>query len=264
MARPGRGAAVSVASAPPPAARAVRVPGPAQGLSAAAAKPRRPKWVVYAGISAGGGAGVILLVVLLGLVSGSRGPQQKPVADQPTSESISPVPASEVSEPRPDTGSSTVASGPEAHRAVIDALIRAYDNIADGYAQINDAASIPRGEGRIARGAEELKAAAERGRSLPPLQLDEHAVLTGSKGPSLILAVERVIQQLRRLKATPGIKADFDRLIDAYTRTRQEIDREMQSAGTGPSRSPSLGGPPAPSAPRGRPPGPPRRSRGRL
>lgn len=119
------------------------------------------------------------------------------------------------------------------------------------------------GGGTDRPGVDQLKAAAERGRTLPPLQPDEHAVLTGSKGPSLLQAVDRVIEQLRRLKATPGIKSDFDRVIDAYTRARQAIDREMQGPATGRAQTPNFGWPPAPFPQRGLPPGPQRRLRGR-
>ncbi len=264
MARPGRGAAASLASVAVPAARAGRGLVGTQGPLPATVRPERPKWVTYAAISAGGVVGAIAFWVAYTFVSGGPGPHPTPVADQPSSEANAPpVPVAEVSQPKPDTGSSTIVSGPEAHRAVIDALTRAYNEIADGYSQISDAASIPRGEQRINRGVEQLKAAAARGLGLPPLQPDEHAALTGSKGPSLLQAVDRVIQQLRRLKATPGIKSDFDRLIDAYTRTRQGIEREIQGPGTNPVQGPNFRRPQAPTPPRFAPPGPPRRLRGR-
>ena len=190
------------------------------------------------------------MVVCFSFLNGGSNPQEKAVADQP--EAGSSAPPEPVAEPKPDTdtttdtGSATIVNGPEAHQAVIDNLTRAYNDIAEGYAQIGDAASIPRGEERITRGVERLKAAAQRGRSLPPLQPDEHAALTGSSGPSLLEAVDRVIQQLRRLKATPGIQSDFDRLIDAYTRTRQGIEREIQGSGTGPAQGSQFRQPPGP------------------
>ena len=256
MARSNRGPAVAVASTPAPAARTARSPA----LSTAPVKPRRPMWVNYAGIAVGGIIGVVLLVIVFSLASGSGGTQPKPVADQSASEpDAPPAPVAQVAE----TGSSSSAGGPAAHQAVVDDLTRAYNEIADGYAQIDDAATIPRGEGRISRGVEQLKAAAERGRSLPPLQPDNYAVLTGSKGPSLLQAVYRVIQQLRRLKATQGIKSDFDRLIDAYTRTRQEIDGRCRVPGPDRPGIPGSAGPESSVAPRIPPPGPTRRPRGR-
>jgi hypothetical protein len=264
MARSGRGAAASLASVAAPAARSGRGLVGTPGPPAATAKPQRSQWETYAAVSAGGIVAAIVFAICFFVLSDALSPQQKSVAVQPKSEANAPpAPVAEVSQPKPDTGSSTIMNGPQAHRAVIDDLIRAYNDIADGYAQISDATSIFRSEGRIARGVDQLRAAALRGRSLPPLPPDELAVLTGSKGPALLQAVDRVIQQLRRLKATPGIKSDFDRLIDAYTRARQEIEREIQSSGNGPSQRPNFDRPPAPNFPRIAPPAPPRRLRGR-
>jgi hypothetical protein len=52
-------------------------------------------------------------------------------------------------------------------------------------------------------------------------------------GPPLLQAVDRVIGELRRLRATPGARSDFDRLIDGYTRTREDIQREVDQPGAG-------------------------------
>ncbi|MGP0066765.1 MAG: hypothetical protein ACLQGP_24640 [Isosphaeraceae bacterium] len=264
MARPGRGAAVALASRPASALSTRSLSGLPE-RSASAVKPQDSKWLTYVGISVGGIVGVILLVIVLSLASGSRSPQPKAVADQPASEATAaPAPvAEEKSEPAPAPAPIRTASGPEAHRAAIVDLTRAYHEIADGYLDVNGPASIPRAEGRIARGVEQLKAAAERGRSLPPLQPSEHAALTASTGPSLLQAVDRVIQQLRRLKANPGIKSDFDRLIDAYTRARQAIEREMQGPGITQPQAPNFSRPPIPAPPRIAPPRPPRGFRGR-
>jgi hypothetical protein len=259
MARSGRGAA-SLASVAAPAARSGRGLVGTQGEPAATVKPQRSDWKTYAAVSAGGIVAAIVFGICFFVLSDTLRPQQKPVAVEANAP---PTPVAEGSQPKADTGSSTIVNGPQTHRAAIDDLIRAYNDIADGYAQISDANSIFRSEGRIARGVDQLRAAALHGRSLPPLPPDELAVLTGSKGPALLQAVDRVIQQLRRLKATPGIKSDFDRLIDAYTRARQEIEREIPSSGIGPSQGPNFGRPPAPAPPRIAPPGPPRRLRGR-
>jgi hypothetical protein len=40
-------------------------------------------------------------------------------------------------------------------------------------------------------------------------------------------AVDRVIGELERLKSTPGLKSDFDRLKSAYTKVRQEIQEQI-------------------------------------
>ena len=112
--------------------------------------------------------------------------------------------------------------------------------------------------GRITRGVERLKAAAQRGRELPPLPAAERATLVAESGPALIQAVDRVIQQIQALKSTPGIRSDFDRLIDAYTRTRQGIDQEMNPQ-TARVRVPNIPRPPSPPP---FPPGPGLRPRG--
>jgi hypothetical protein len=45
--------------------------------------------------------------------------------------------------------------------------------------------------------------------------------------PALLQAVDRVLGELRRLQATHGLRSDFDGLIAAYTRTREELEREL-------------------------------------
>jgi hypothetical protein len=113
------------------------------------------------------------------------------------------------------------------HRQAVEALVRAYNDIADGYARIRDMGSIPDGNGRISRAVEQLRSAAQRGRSLPPLSPNDREAVIRHGGPPLLGAIDRVLGELRRLKATPGLRSDFDRLIDAYTLARQEIQREI-------------------------------------
>jgi hypothetical protein len=113
------------------------------------------------------------------------------------------------------------------HREAVDALVRAYNAIADGYARIRDMNSLPDGNGSIARAVDELRSAAQRGRSLPALSPDDREVVIRHGGPALLGAIDRVLGELRRLKETPGLRSDFDRLIEAYTRARQEVQREI-------------------------------------
>ena len=67
-------------------------------------------------------------------------------------------------------------------------------------------------------GSSGSRSAARRGQGLPPLSPPEREALIRQTGPALLQAVDRVLGELRRLKATPGLRSDFDRLIDAYTR----------------------------------------------
>jgi hypothetical protein len=74
-------------------------------------------------------------------------------------------------------------------------------------------------------------------------------------------AIDRIIQELQRLKSTPGLKSDFDRVLAAYTKVRQEIDREIQGrvdipAGPAPAPAPAFPLRP-PNFARPRPPAPP-------
>ncbi len=225
----------------------------------------RPQWVTYAAIASGVFLGLIGFAVTASLLSGTPKAQPTPVADGSEPEADAPAPTvAESAQPKPSAASSTEESGTAAHQAAIDDLASAYNDIADGYAQIRDAASIRGGEERIARAVERLKAAAQRGRNLLPLQAAERAAFARSSGPPLLRAVDRVIQELRRLKATPGIKSDFNRLIDAYTRARQEIDREIQGNSAGPTaHTGPVARPPAPNGPRLGRPGPRGRPRGR-
>ena len=252
--RSGRSGAASLAIAPALATH------PGRGLrdplhSSAGSnegKPTHPKWVTYVAIGAAAIVGSIAFAVSYSFVSNAMGTRPKPDQDSPRAA------IADGSRPEPSVESGPTPAGMAAHQEAIDALIRAYNDIADGYARIGDAISIARGEERITRGVEQLKAAAQRGRGLPPLPAAERAALVAEKGPALIQAVDRVIQQIQRLKATPGLRSDFDRLIDAYTRTRQEIDREMNPQAVQ-LRVPNIPRPPSPPP---FPPGPGLRPRG--
>ena len=120
-------------------------------------------------------------------------------------------------------------SGPAAqHREAVNALIRAYNEIADGYARIRDADSITEGKGLISRGVEQPETGGATRAEPPASRAGDREDVIRRSGPPLLQAVDRVLDELRRLKSTPGLRSDFDRLIDAYTHTRQEIQRELE------------------------------------
>jgi len=86
---------------------------------------------------------------------------------------------------------------------------------------------IASGDVPISYGVAQLRSAAQRGKNLPPLSPPERQALVRQTGPALLQAVDRVLGELRRLQATPGLRSDFERLIAAYTRTREEIQSEL-------------------------------------
>ncbi len=196
-------------------------------------RPTRPNWVAPAAIAGGVLVGVIALVVTFSMVSGTRGPSAPTdIADQPGAEPTKvappPEPVADTNAPGPESTPAPKpgSSAPE-HRRVVEAVIGAYNEIADGYSRIRDADSIRQGSRQVARAAEQLRSMAQRGRTLPPLSPSEREELIRQNGPPLLQAVDRILGELRRLKETQGLRSDFDRLIDAYTRTRQEIEREV-------------------------------------
>jgi hypothetical protein len=264
-ARPGLRTTATPVMAPAAPARAALGRDALAEPAVASAEPRRPRWVTYAAIAVSAVIGGITYAVTSSFVSTALRSKPTTVADQPRSGGESPASTvAESASPQLGPVSGGEASGTAAHQAVIDTLAAAYNDIADGYARIRDAASIPLGEERVAHAVERLKSAAESGRSLPPLEPAERAAFARSSGPPLLRAVDRVIGELRRLKATPGLKSNFARLIDAYTRTRQEIDREIQGNPSGPPAQFGPGPRPQPSnIPRPGPMGPRGRLRGR-
>jgi hypothetical protein len=217
------------------------------------ARPVRPKSVVYASIAAGVIVGGIAYAVTYSLVSNALRPASPSVAEPPKDQPGPPTPAvadatgprssaphdqpatpapppavAELAGPKSSAPPSPQPAGPaERHREAVDALIRAYNEIADGYARVRDAGSIPSGNGPISRGVAQLRSAAQRGKNLPPLSPPERQALVRQTGPALLQAVDRVLGELRRLQTTPGLRSDFDRLIAAYTRTRDEIQSEL-------------------------------------
>ncbi len=194
--------------------------------------PVRPKWVTYAAVAGGVIAGGIAFSVAFIFVSGSLRRESPPVPKQAKSQEPPVAPSPTVADaPQPSPGSAPAPpeSGLVAqHREAVNTLIRAYNDIADGYARIRDVGSIPHGNGPVARAVEQLRSAAQRGRSLPPLSPGDREVVIRHGGPPLLGAIDRVLGELRRLKEIPGLKSDFDRLIDAYTRAHEEIQREIE------------------------------------
>jgi hypothetical protein len=172
-------------------------------------------------------------VVTFSMVSGTRGPSApSDIADQPGAEPTKvappPEPVADTNAPGPESTPAPKPGSPAPeHRRVVEAVIGAYNEIADGYSRIRDADSIRQGSRQVARAAEQLRSMAQRGRTLPPLSPTEREELIRQNGPPLLQAVDRILGELRRLKETQGLRSDFDRLIDAYTRTRQEIEREV-------------------------------------
>jgi transcription elongation factor Elf1 len=191
------------------------------------ATPVRPRWVLYASIAAGAIVGGIAYAVTYSLVSNAFRPASPPVVDQPAPTTPPPAVADAAGPKSSPPHSLQPAGAAERHREAVDALIRAYNEIADGYARIRDAGSIPAGNGTISRGVAQLRSAAHRGKSLPPLSPSERQALVRQTGPTLLEAVDRVLGELRRLRATPGLRSDFDRLIATYARTREEIQKEV-------------------------------------
>lgn len=200
------------------------------------ATPVRPRWVLYAGIA----AAIIVGGITFALVSSAFGPASPPVAEQPKAQPP-PTAVAEAdddedeaeAEAEADTKPAGAPPGPPLdgaagqHREAVAALTRAYEKIADGYARIRDSGSIADGNGPVAQAISELQAASRRGKALPPLAPPDRQALIRQAGPPLIQAVDRVLAELRRLQNTPGLRSDFDRLIVAYTRTRDEIRREV-------------------------------------
>ncbi len=201
-------------------------------------------WVRPAAIAGGIVVGSIAFFLAFSLVSGalrsgSSGSSGSvapgsPAGDSPIVQNDSDTPpAAKADDPdSAPAAKAAVATSPAAsqHREAVDALIRAYNLIAEGYARIHDADSIAAGREQVARGAVQLRASAHRGRGLPALSPAERKALIGQAGPELLAAIDRVLAQLRRLREVQGIRSDFDRLIDAYTQSRHEIQRELDGA----------------------------------
>ena len=120
------------------------------------ATPVRPKWVTAAAIAAGIVVGGIAFAVTYSLVLNAFRPGSPPAAEQPTD---SPPPTPPRRSPMPPVRARVRRPAPqpnkaaERHREAVDALIRAYNEIADGYARIRDAGSIPAGNAPISRGS---------------------------------------------------------------------------------------------------------------
>ncbi len=199
------------------------------------ATPVRPRWATFAAIAAGTIVGGIVFAVTYSLILSALRPASPPVAGQPTDAPATPTPAptptpvvadteGEVSSPPPSPQPSGAA---DRHREAVVAVIRAYNEIADGYARIRDPGSIAAGNASISSGVAQLRSASGRGKGLPPLSPPERLALIRQNGPALLQAVDRVLGELRRLQATPGLRSNFDDLIAAYTRTRQEIQFEV-------------------------------------
>lgn len=201
-----------------------------------AASPNRRKWIMAGALAAGVGVGSIMWFVMYNLVSGTVRSTMDPEGQLAAREETAPsTVAANTEEPTPPAAApgakpaATPSPAVSRHRETVDDLIRAYNQIADGYARIRDTSSIAAGRALVARGAVQLRASAHRGKTLPALSPAERKALIQQSGPPLLRAIDRVLDELRRLQATDGIRSDFDRLIDAYTRSREQVQREVDA-----------------------------------
>ncbi len=173
------------------------------------------------------GGGVAAAAVAFMLVSWALRPASTP-GPEAAKPQESPTAVTEHPPPSPGMNPTPQPSGSvEQHREAVNAIVRAYNDVADAYARVRDAGSLPDGNAAISRAVEQLRSAAQRGRSLLPLSPEDRDVVIRQGGPSLLVAIDRVLGELRRLKETAGLRSDFGRLIDAYTRTRQDVQREL-------------------------------------
>ncbi len=213
--------------------------GPAGVRTSSSSSSSDRRWVTPVAIATGVLVGTIAFIAMYTFVSGGTGsapsadgdPGVPEVAQTAESQAASTAPAGQSGVPEPKAATAATPSpAASRHRETVDDLIRAYNLIADGYSRIRDTHSIAAGRALVARGAVQLRASAHRGKSLPALAVAERKGLIRQTGPSLLQAIDRVLNELRRLRSTDGIRSDFDRLIDAYTRSRQQIQRELDSA----------------------------------
>lgn len=186
-------------------------------------------------LAVGIGVGSVMWVVMYNLVSGAVRSSMDPESNTSPQPDEAPPPVAVKTEPKSEPVAESKSPPPPSpavsrHRETVDDLIRAYNQIADGYARIRDTHSIAAGRAQVARGAVQLRASAHRGKALPALAPAERKELIQQSGPQLLQAIDRVLDELRRLKATEGIRSEFDRLIDAYTRSREQVQRELDAA----------------------------------
>lgn len=187
-------------------------------------------WGTYAMIAAAVGASGFAVIMTIALLTTPKKPTT--VANQPAETIASELATAAIADTAPpDGGSPAAPPRPDGvsmlHREIVDNLARAYNEIADGYASIRDAGTLPEGNAMVARGTKDLRWASDRGKTLPPLPASHRSALVRQAGPSLLRAVDRVLDELRRLRETRGLKGDFDRVLTAYTRTRDAIRREI-------------------------------------
>ncbi len=210
-ARAGGGRAAAAVAAVPPASGWTTYESPEYALERPTrpSRPPRPAWVTPAAIGGGVLLGVVAIAIIFTLVSRTSGPASAPpVADQPAPESNAAPPESvaDTSGPSSRSAPEPRRTAVEQHREAVDALIRAYNEIAEGYARIRDADSIRQGSEQVTRASERLKSSAQRGRTLPALPPSARQELASQTGVRLLEAVDRVLAELQRLKATPGLR----------------------------------------------------------
>jgi hypothetical protein len=96
-----------------------------------------------------------------------------------------------------------------------------------GYTTMRNPGSLASGQDQVAQASRKLAEAAGRGAALPRLEATEKLVLGDLTENRLKPAVARVLQEINRLKQTPGLQGDLDKMLAAMSQSQRQFDREF-------------------------------------
>jgi len=105
------------------------------------------------------------------------------------------------------------------HAHMLMGLAAAYREMAQGYAAMGKPRSFEEGQARVASASARLSEVARQGQALPKLQPSEKVALGYIGNAQVVAALGQVVQEIGRLKKTPGLQGDFDRLETVMNRS---------------------------------------------
>ncbi len=113
------------------------------------------------------------------------------------------------------------------HAQVLEELGQAYNEMAGGYAAMRSAGTFQMGQRQVTHASDRLDELGKKGQALPKLETSEKKALSYIGNGRVVASLARAVQEVGRLKETPGIKGDFGRLEKSMTQSLKGTQQEF-------------------------------------
>jgi transcription elongation factor Elf1 len=121
------------------------------------------------------------------------------------------------------------------HEQALEEMASAFKEMAQGYASMRKNDHFADAQKEVAQASLKLDQAARKGASLAKLTPGEKLALNHMVNTQLKQVAADAARELNKLKRTPGVQGDFDKLLQAIDQSRRQFDREFGSESPRPS-----------------------------